>query len=633
MNSSAQSPEALLGQARQLRGSDDVRAALLFEQAVTAARSLSASPLLADALNALSGTEHSSGESQSALIHLEEALSIRQALGDQGGCAAVLCNLGAVHLDLGSFNVALNYLLRADHVAEQAGPARAAMVAANLAKSYDALELPGEAGAQYTRALAFARSAGQPFGEATVMINHADLLRRQGQFGEALTLLNAALRLVGDQTALAANAWHGLGQVERDQGALETALQHFQAALATPEADIDLMLNVRCDAGEVLLDLHRREEARLLLDAALPDARSSHRVRVEARILALQARLEEQAGDLIRAIQTLRLAHTAEAEVLRAEAEQRTRDLTARSELERDRQRLEHEQARYAAERAAKEQLEREQASRLQELERLALYDALTGLPNRLLLSERARTALMEAAARHLPLAVGVMDLNKFKAVNDTYGHHVGDLLLKEVAARLPPALGPHDTVARTGGDEFVFLLQAGQHDVAQLAQQIVQTFDEAFFLDGVELHMRPSLGFARYPGDASDFEGLLAQADEAMYRAKARGSTLEVGPSSGAVAPATLESALHGALAAGEFYLVYQPLERPQRPLAQRGSAAALAQPGLRQRHARSVHAAGRAQRSELAAGQLDADPGLHRTGPVAQARGRRQPLGPSTH
>ena len=157
MNSSAQSPEALLGQARQLRGSDDVRAALLFEQAVTAARALSASPLLADALNALSGTEHSSGESQSALIHLEEALSIRQALGDQGGCAAVLCNLGAVHLDLGSFNVALNYLLRADHVAEQAGPARAAMVAANLAKSYDALELPGEAGAQYTRALAFAR--------------------------------------------------------------------------------------------------------------------------------------------------------------------------------------------------------------------------------------------------------------------------------------------------------------------------------------------------------------------------------------------------------------------------------------------------------------------------------------------
>ena len=170
--------------------------------------------MLADALNALAGLEHGGGESQSALIHLEEALSIRQGLDDQGGCAAVLCNLGAVHLDLGSFNVALEYLLRADQVAEQGGPARAAMVAANLAKSYDALELPAEADAQYTRALAFARLAGQPFGEATVMINHADLLRRQGRFGEALTLLNAALALAGDQRARwrpTRSTWSGTG--------------------------------------------------------------------------------------------------------------------------------------------------------------------------------------------------------------------------------------------------------------------------------------------------------------------------------------------------------------------------------------------------------------------------------------
>ena len=331
-----------------------------------------------------------------------------------------------------------------------------------------------------------------------------------------------------------------------------------------PEADIDLSLHVRCDASEVLLDLQRGDEARLLLDAALPDAVASLRMRVHARILALQARVEEQEGDLAQALSTLRRAHAAEAEVLHAEAEQRTHELTARNELERDRQHLENEQARYAAERAAKEQIEREQASRLQELERLALYDALTGLPNRLLLSERARTALREAAARNTFVAVGVMDLNKFKAVNDTYGHHVGDLLLKEVAARLTLALRPQDTAARTGGDEFVFLLQAGRRDVTHLAQQIIETFDEIFFLDGVELHMRLSLGFAIYPDDASDLDSLLAQADEAMYRAKARGSTLEIGASGGALAPATLESALHGALAANEFHLVYQPLEDP---------------------------------------------------------------------
>lgn len=564
MSDPRQELDLLLGQARRLRGSDDASAALLFEQAVTAARALSAFPVLADALNALAGLEHGRGESQSALIHLEEALSLRQVLGDQGGSAAVLCNLGAVHLDLGSFNLALEYLLRADLVAEQAGPARAAMVAANLAKSYDALELPGEADTQYTRALSFARLADQPLGEATVMINHADLLRRQGHFDEALTLLNGAVTLAGHHGALAANAWHGLGQVQRDQGELELALGHFQAALTVPEADIDLVLHVRCDASEVLLDLQRREEARLLLEAALPDARASLRMRVQARILALQARMEEQGGELVQALATLRLAHTAEAEVLRAEAEQRTRELAARSELERDRQRLENEQARYAAERAAKEQLEREQAIRLKEFERLALYDALTGLPNRLLLSERARTLLREAAAKHTSVAVGVMDLNKFKAVNDTYGHHIGDLLLKEVAARLPLALGIHDTVARTGGDEFVFLLEASRQDVIPMARQIVETFDDAFFLDGVELHMRPSLGFALYPDDATDLDNLLAQADEAMYRAKALGSSLEMGTSGSAVAPATLESALHGALAADEFHLVYQPMEDP---------------------------------------------------------------------
>ena len=222
MNDPAQQLEILLQQARQLRGSGDSRAALLFEQAAAAARTLGAYPVLADALNALAGLEHSRGESRSALAHLEEALSIRQALDDQGGCAAVLCNLGAVQLDLGSFNVALDYLLRADLVAEHAGPARAAMVAANLAKSYDELALPLEADAQYTRALDFARLAGQPLGEATVMINHADLLRRQGHFGEALILLNGALDLVGHHGTLAANARHYLGQVQRDQGNLRS---------------------------------------------------------------------------------------------------------------------------------------------------------------------------------------------------------------------------------------------------------------------------------------------------------------------------------------------------------------------------------------------------------------------------
>ncbi|MFC4456214.1 EAL domain-containing protein [Deinococcus sonorensis] len=561
MTGQTNAAEALLHQAREQRGHDDRRAVLLFEQAVSAARREAAPALLADALNGLAGLEHAQGDSQSALVHLDEALRLREQLQDPEGVGVVLCNIGAVHLELGSHNTALEYLLQADAVAEKGTPARVASIATNLARTHDALGAHEEAGAQYRRALALIRQAGHPFGEAVIAVNHADLLRRQRAFAASGELLQQALTLGAG--AVAACAWHGLGQLRRDEGRLTEALDAFTEALQQAGSDLDARLDACCGAGEVLLDLGLPEDALRLLDEACRSARQGQRARIHARALSLRARGVAQRGDPAATLEALQEAHQAETQVLRAEGERRTRDLVARGVLDQARVRLEREQARYELERATREQHAREQAARLAELERLALYDALTGLPNRLLLAERTRTALEAATRRGGQLALGALDLNKFKAVNDTHGHHVGDLLLQGVAARLSAVLGPQQTVARTGGDEFVLLTEdADDHQLRELAGQIRQAFSEPFFLDGVELNMRPSLGFARYPEDGTSMAALLERADHAMYRAKARGSDYERCTHPTALAPATLESALHGAVRGGELHLLYQPLE-----------------------------------------------------------------------
>lgn len=548
-----------------MRGSDLVRAALLFEQAAAAARRAGEVDLLADALNGLAGLEHAHGDSQGAIVHLEEALTLRERQGDPGGAAVALGNLGAVYLDLGHFNRALEHLLRADTLCADAAPARAASVAANLSRVYEALQMPDDALTHSARALALAREAGHPVGEGIVAVNRADLLRRQGHLAEVEALLQRALTLSEGSGTLAASALRGLGRLRQDEGRLPEALSAFREALrlAGEEGDLDELLSARLGVADVLLDLERHGEALALLNAAGEEAQGGERARVAAQVLALRARAAEGMGDLPGALTEMRQAHAAEVRVLQSEAERRTRELLARGELQQARARLEREQARYEAEREAKEKLAREQAARLEELERLALYDALTGLPNRLLLAERARTALEGAALRGHSVALGVLDLDKFKAVNDTHGHHVGDLLLVEVARRVEQALGPGDTVARTGGDEFVFLIgDAGEAGLPDFARRALQTFHEPFFLDGVELNMRPSLGFARYPEDAADLPGLLERADHAMYRAKARGSGFELSVGNTEIAPVTLEAALHGAVRAGELHLVYQPLE-----------------------------------------------------------------------
>ncbi|MBC8273624.1 MAG: GGDEF domain-containing protein, partial [Chloroflexi bacterium] len=161
-----------------------------------------------------------------------------------------------------------------------------------------------------------------------------------------------------------------------------------------------------------------------------------------------------------------------------------------------------------------------------QKLAEMATHDALTGLPNRTLLSDRFTVALELSRRTGNRLAVMMLDLDRFKAVNDSMGHDVGDRLLKAVGKRLKVTMRKSDTVARIGGDEFVVLLPQIPHadEVAKFAQRILDAFREPLVFNGYRPNITTSIGIAVYPEGGKDIESLLKNADTAMYLAKEQG-------------------------------------------------------------------------------------------------------------
>jgi len=158
----------------------------------------------------------------------------------------------------------------------------------------------------------------------------------------------------------------------------------------------------------------------------------------------------------------------------------------------------------------------------------MAYYDILTDLPNRALFNERLGLELARARRSGKPLALMLLDLDRFKEVNDTLGHAAGDDLLKAVAAQLKARLRESDTVARVGGDEFIFILPevGDRQDAARIAEKILGELKGGFAVAGRSLSMNFSLGVALHPADGEDAETLLRHADQAMYRAKDLGRT-----------------------------------------------------------------------------------------------------------
>lgn len=201
------------------------------------------------------------------------------------------------------------------------------------------------------------------------------------------------------------------------------------------------------------------------------------------------------------------------------------------------------------------------------ELEFLAHHDPLTQLPNRLLFQTRLDQALNEAERDRAPLAVLMLDLDRFKDVNDSYGHLTGDALLRHVAERLSLRLRRADTLARLGGDEFALLMQNVQHpeDPARLAGELIAALAEPWqSADGVEVTTGVSVGIAMYPDHGCTAQGLLQGADAALYRAKADGRGMYRYFADEMTAAArerlNLESRLRRALLDGQLRLHYQP-------------------------------------------------------------------------
>jgi diguanylate cyclase (GGDEF)-like protein len=167
----------------------------------------------------------------------------------------------------------------------------------------------------------------------------------------------------------------------------------------------------------------------------------------------------------------------------------------------------------------------------------LALYDPLTGLPNRKLLDERLQQALLKAKRGHGHVALLFIDLDKFKPVNDNFGHAYGDLLLKEVARRLQSCMRESDTASRLGGDEFVALLAdiEGAYGVAVAARKILERLNEPYEIAGQVFHISASIGAALYPEHGEDPKTLMKSADLAMYTAKHAGrANVQFAPAAG---------------------------------------------------------------------------------------------------
>lgn len=174
--------------------------------------------------------------------------------------------------------------------------------------------------------------------------------------------------------------------------------------------------------------------------------------------------------------------------------------------------------------------LERKLASVLEqqkETSHTALHDSLTGLPNRVLFNDRLEHGLAQAARHGWTLAVMFMDLDNFKSINDTYGHDVGDEVLRTVADRLEENTRDDDTVSRRGGDEFLYLLMnmKGEHDARFIAKKIIKAVQMPCKLSIGELIVSPSIGVAIFPKDGTTAESLTKSADAAMYQAKRRKS------------------------------------------------------------------------------------------------------------
>lgn len=241
---------------------------------------------------------------------------------------------------------------------------------------------------------------------------------------------------------------------------------------------------------------------------------------------------------------------------------------------------IQHQEKQLATHKNHLEQLVQERTEALEQsmnrVNRLAFFDELTGLANRTLFRERIELALAHAKHHTTPFAIFFLDIDRFKRVNDTFGHHIGDLLLKEVAQRLTVCFSDEDTgdgeqnldhcISRLGGDEFNILLPdiGDAHEIALIARRVIDAVAQPMSLEGYEMVMTTSIGISVFPGDGRSVDSLIKNADTAMYHAKTEGRNnyqfYRESMNATALKRLALETDLRRAIEAEELEVYFQP-------------------------------------------------------------------------
>ena len=272
----------------------------------------------------------------------------------------------------------------------------------------------------------------------------------------------------------------------------------------------------------------------------------------------------------------------------------------------------------------------------------LAYHDTLTGLPNRLLFADRLTLAVAQAHRRARRLGVLFLDVDRFKVINDSLGHSVGDRLLKALARRVAGTVRDEDTVARLGGDEFILLLPDAStaEDVVNVAEKILEAVRKPVRIDESELFVTASIGISLYPDDGTDPETLVKNADTAMYRAKEQGrdnvSVYAAGDErQRAGTPRDGERLPQGDRSRRARRLLPADPGPFERPGARRRGAAALETPRSGDRLPTRFHPDGRGDRADPLDRPLAVQDGLRPGSALAKAAPpgaapRRQPLRP---
>ncbi|MFC4640160.1 EAL domain-containing protein [Deinococcus hohokamensis] len=501
-------------------------AARTFTQARSAAADASDRVSEARAINGLGLVARALGRYGEAMEHYLESLRLAQSSGDDVGQARTLGNVGVVHSELGDHDLALQTFLTMGQLGER---------------------------------------AGHPIMQSTAIINTAFALHELGRYDEALEVAERQLPFIRErhirqhEVILQATVISCLVATARAPEAAQLA--EALLPLAEDVGDREQLTHVRIAYGQALLDLNRLDLAQQQLEAALEDTRQLGLKPQERTALQRLSELHARRRDWESAYTLARAYHSLDRTLHAQDLDRKAKVLGAQMQVEMHKREADAERLRSAQ----LAQMNTELSAAQQHLAYRASHDPLTGLANRAHFQVELARALGSADQR--PFALLFLDLDRFKQVNDTLGHDVGDVLLQEVARRLRLVVRGGDVVARMGGDEFTVILRDVRRlqDAERTAQKILNVLAQSFTVRTHALHVTASIGLALAPQDGRDATTLQRHADIAMYCAKHAGKNAvrAFHPAMGSQTTERmdLERDLRGALVREELTLHYQPV------------------------------------------------------------------------